>query len=368
MELSFGESYSSDAKKCVDEATRNLKHPKLILFFSPLECFDDYAKLLHEKFSECITMGATTIVCLSKMGAKKQGLHLVAFERGISCSAGLLEHVNKYPIKYANRIKKCSDQIRQSENTICLEFTTAFQCAEESVLSALNSVLFERKIPVFGGSAGEELPAKHEATKVALNGVVKDNGCVFAIIHSDSGRIRIYRENIYKPVTGNVLTITKVDSRNRRVMEYDGEPATKVYAKELGISEKDIEKYFDSNPVGRIAGDQIYVTANDRRENTDMYYHSRMNLSAKVMVLEADDYKRVIEETKEKIKKDIPRPSFSIMCHCLARTLLFNEDGYLEQYARDMAEVLGDYIGFSGYGEQEGEHHFNQTMTVAVFE
>ena len=313
-------------------------------------------------------MGATTIACLGNTGVKRQGLHIVAFEEGISCSAGILEHVDKYPIRYADRIKKCSDQIRQSENTICLEFTTAFQCAEESVLSALNSVLFERKIPVFGGTAGEVLPVKHNTTFVALNGVVRNNGCVFAILHSESGRIRIFRENIYKPVTGNVLTVTKADSRNRRVMEYDNKPAVTVLARELGISESEIDKYMDSNPIGRISGNEIYVTANNRRENTDMLYHARMNLSSKVMVLEAADYKEVVRETKEKIKREVPNPSFSIMCHCLARTRLFEEDGYLDEYAKDMASVLGNYIAFSGYGEQSGENHYNQTMTVAVFE
>ena len=56
------------------------------------------------------------------------------------------------------------------------------------------------------------------------------------------------------------------------------------------------------------------------------------------------------------------------MCHCLARTILFTNEGYLDEYSKEMHSVLGDYVGFSGYGEQYGSQHFNQTMTVAVFE
>ena len=56
------------------------------------------------------------------------------------------------------------------------------------------------------------------------------------------------------------------------------------------------------------------------------------------------------------------------MCHCLARSILFDGDGYLQEYAKTMGSVLGNYVGFSGYGEQYGEQHFNQTMTFAVFE
>ena len=39
-----------------------------------------------------------------------------------------------------------------------------------------------------------------------------------------------------------------------------------------------------------------------------------------------------------------------------------------ENYAKEMGEILGDYVGFSGYGEQLGRQQFNQTMSVIVFE
>ena len=37
------------------------------------EEFDEYTKLMHEKFPESICMGATTIAAFSKNGADKQG-------------------------------------------------------------------------------------------------------------------------------------------------------------------------------------------------------------------------------------------------------------------------------------------------------
>ena len=40
-----------------------------------------------------------------------------------------------------------------------------------------------------------------------------------------------------------------------------------------------------------------------------------------------------LQETKERIKREIPKPSFSIMCHCLARTILFTNEGYLDEYS-----------------------------------
>lgn len=367
MEYYIGVGTNSDAEKCVKEATAKLRNPNLILFFSPVDHFQEYAKYLNELFPNSITMGATTIVSLTKNGADKKNLMVIGFEDGLVCSANMLEEIDKFPVKYVERVKKCVDDVKETKNTICLEFTTAFLCAEESVLSTLNSVLFKKSIPVFGGTAGNSA-ALSQGTLVALNGVVKSNACVFVVVHNRTGAIHIYRENIYRPKTGNVLTVTRADSWNRTVLEYNGQPAARVYAKELGVSEDQIEKYRDSNPVGRLVGNELYVTANSHRNGSALAYHSRVYKNSKVVVLEPDDYRNIINRTKQKIKEEVPNPKFSIVCHCLARTIWFDKVGYLDEYAREMGEVLGDYIGFSGYGEQKGEHHFNQTMTTAVFE
>jgi hypothetical protein len=56
------------------------------------------------------------------------------------------------------------------------------------------------------------------------------------------------------------------------------------------------------------------------------------------------------------------------MVNCLARSILFEGDGYLNEFAKTVGASVGNYIGFAGYGEQLKEQHFNQTMILAVFE
>ena len=56
------------------------------------------------------------------------------------------------------------------------------------------------------------------------------------------------------------------------------------------------------------------------------------------------------------------------MVNCLARSILFEGDGYLNTFATQVGSSLGNYVGFAGYGEQLNEQHFNQTMILAVFE
>ena len=351
----------------MNEVTKQFTNPKIILYYSPSKQFAEYTKLLHEKFPDSVCMGATTIENITKNGAVKQGLTAMALGEGIKACAGVLEDADTYPLKYVNNVKDCVQKISSNKNTICLEFTTAFCCAEESVLSVLNSVLTEHDIPLIGGSAGND--TKDNITYVRLNGKVYQNSCVFALIHNERGAIHFYRENIYKPKTGHVLVASKVDHVKRIVKEYNHEPAAKVFARELGVTDSQISKYFDTNPMGRIFGKHMYITANCAEvDGKGMSYHARIYNNSQVVLLEPDDYRRVVKETMEKIRQEVPRPSFSIMCHCLARTLLFEGDGYMQEYAKTMGTVLGDYIGFSGYGEQLKHHQLNQTMIVAVFE
>lgn len=367
MRYSIGKSHNSQVESCVSEVTAKFKNPKLILFFSPVQHFEEYAQLIHSKFPESISMGMTTIVSLSKEGADKNALMAVGIEEGIRCSADVLEHVDRYPIRYVERVIKCADQIGTNKNTVCLEFTTALLCAEESVLSTLNSVLLDRGIQVFGGTAGDDGSAS--GTKVALNGVVREKSTVFALIHNERGAIRYYRENIYSPIPGSKMISTKVDMATRKVIEFDHEPAAKAYARTLGISEAEITRHFDTNPVGRVVGDDIFITANCTLEkDKSIIYHARVYNNSNTVVLERDDYKAVNQETMGKIKKENPNPSFAIMCNCLARSLMFEGDGYIQEFARKAGNTLGDYVGFSGYGEQLGQHHFNMTMVIAVFE
>lgn len=367
MEYNIGLSLNSNPELCVKEATAKFRKPKLILFFSPVANFKKYAALLYEKFPDSICMGMTSCAMFGKDGAQKNVLKTVGIERGITVSAGVLEDIDKYPIKYVERVKRCVDEVKNSKNTICLEFTTAMLFAEESVLATLNSVLIDKGIPVFGGTAGND--GSNAETMVSLNGKICERSTVFAIIHNEGGAVRIYRENIYKPMNGNVLTVTKADGHKRTVYEYNHQPAARVFARELGVAESQATKYFDTNPVGRVVGDEVYITANCAlKENQGIVYHARVYNNSKLMVLEPDNYQEIIRQTMQKIKQEIPRPSFAIMCHCLARTLLFDGKRYLDEYARTMGTVLGDYIGFSGYGEQCGEENFNQTMEVVVFE
>lgn len=366
MDYSIGRSSKSDLKEAVSEATARFTSPKLILFFSDVLYFKEYSEKIKDKFKDSIVIGSTTFAGFCKDGAYKDSLLAMGIEDGIECYADVLEEINKYPLKYVDRAIECVNKFHDVSNTVCFEISTALISSEELVLSTLNSVLEEKKIPLFGGSAGDH--GRAEKTMISFNGTVYDNACAFVIIKNLGGKIRLYRENIYKP-TKHYFTATKVDARNRIVYEYDNRPAAKVTAEALNVAVKDLPKYLDSYPLGRIIGSDMYITANQMvTKNDGMSYHARVYNNSKMVLLEPDDYRKVNDETIKKVKKDIQSPSLAIMVNCLARSMLFEKDGYLNEFAKKMSSALGNYIGFAGYGEQLGEQHFNQTMVLAVFE
>lgn len=366
MNYKVGKSSKSDLNEAVSEATAGLASPKLILFFSDVLHFEEYTEKIRDKFKDSIILGSTTFAGFCKDGAYRDALLVMGIENGIECQADVLEEVNRYPLKYVDRVTGCVDKFRDVSNTVCFEISTALISCEELVLTTLNSVLEGKKIPVFGGSAGDH--GRAEKTMVSFNGKVYENSCVFVIIKNLGGKIKFYRENIYKPTT-HYFTATKVDVRNRIVHEYDNKPAAKVTAEALNTTVKELPKYLDSYPLGRIIGSDMYITANQMvTKNDGMAYHARVYNNSKMVLLEPDDYKKVINETINKVKKEVPSPSLAIMVNCLARSILFEGDGFLNEFAKKMGGALGNYIGFAGYGEQLGEQHFNQTMVLAVFE
>lgn len=366
MKFSVGKSSKRDFKEAVSEATAGLDSPKLLLFFSDVERFEGYNEEIKGLFKNSIILGSTTFAGFCKDGAYKDSLLIMGIEEGIECNADVLEDADRYPLKYVDRVKQCVQKFGDTKNTICFEISTALKSCEELVLSTINSVLEDRGIPLFGGSAGDY--GKAEATLISLNGTIYRNACAFVIIKNLGGKIHLYRENIYKP-TPHYFTATKVDERNRIVHEYDNRPAAKVVAEALNTTVEGLPKYLDSYPMGRIIGNDMYITANQMvTANNGMSYHARVYNNSQMVLLEPDDYKTVIHSTIENVKKDVPRPSLAIMVNCLARSMLFEGDGYLNDFAKEMSSALGDYVGFAGYGEQLGQQHFNQTMVLAVFE
>ena len=70
----------------------------------------------------------------------------------------------------------------------------------------------------------------------------------------------------------------------------------------------------------------MYITANQMvTKNNGMSYHARIYNNSHMVLLEPDNYRNVINETIDNVKKDVPNPSLAIIINCLARSMLFEK-------------------------------------------
>ena len=370
MEYKIGRSQAVPVDDAIERACQGMTQAKFVWFTTTVDAFAETTRKMQARFPQSIVMGTTSIAAFSNAGIFHDTLEVLAIASGIECVGNVLEEADRCPLKYVGRVQEAVRRLgtHRADDTICLTATNGLISCEESVLAVLNSVLRKENIPVFGGTAGDRGLA--EKTLVSLNGKVYDKASVFVLLRNLGGSIHLYRENIYKPIC-EPLTATAVDAFSRKVMAYDGRPASEMEAKMHGLAASQMDRSFlDSNPVGRIIGKDMYIIANDDMD-TDrrtMKYHARIYENDQIVMLQPDDYRQVNRETMQKIQREVPQPSLSIMVNCLARTLLFESEGYADEFFRSMGTVLGDYIGWGGYGEQIYEQHFNQTMIAAVFE
>lgn len=359
-------SKEANIEHCYQEISAENAKPILLIFFSEEEDFWYYAQELHKAFPDTISIGSSTYINFSSAGFSQSGLSVMAIFSGIECSAGLLFEIDRHPKNYIAHVKNAINQISSLENTCCMEFSTPFSNSEELVLDTFKTVLGDKNVPLFGGSSG--LVNKNNNGFVALNGDIYKNTCAFVFIHNLNGKIFLYRENIFKETPLHFIA-TDIDCEDRKVYEYDEQPAADVLSKALKVDLENLQEALLQHPMGRIVNNQIFITDSDKIfPDGSISYFSRIYNHTKMVLLEPDDFERVWAETAEEVNKNILSPSFTIAINCFSRTILFEKENKQYVFVSTLKRNYGDFIGLSGYGEQLDFVHLNKSLVIAVFE
>ena len=359
-EIAFEENCVQILKKA------GAKQPVAIIFFSDYENFEWYSTEFKRRFPDSSIIGATTYIGFSSLGFAHQSLTSLSLISDVECSCGVLKEINRYPMKYVQSVKNAVKSISSTENTVCLEFSTARGKCEELVLDTFASVLEKLNIPVVGGNAGCDVDTPK--TLVSLNGKVYDDACVFFILHNLRGKIFLYKENIYRP-TNHFFTVTDINRDELVVYELDKKPIAEVIAKTLGIKVEELPEYTLYHPLGRIQDGQVYITDYDKIfEDLSMSFYVRIYNYTRLCLLELNDFEAVRKSTEKAIKSVIERPAFTIAINCFSRSRLFEKNKMFDSFNENLKSDYGDFIGISGFGEQINFTQLNQTLVLAVFE
>lgn len=347
----------TSTKGNLDEAVQGLSNPELlILCVSDKDRFQDLVEQLEQKFPNVPSIG-----CVGQSYGQTQilenGILLTAFYDGVTVAANVLTNVSTMPLKQIRRLEQDAARVSPGrDNTVCIDFCSG---NDEMVLTTMCSVLSKQNIPLTGGTAWEGL--------VSANGVVYEDACAYAIVKNNTGRAKVYKENLYRPTDKRFL-VTKSLPSEYVICELDGKPAEQVYMNELGIGRAEFANQTFKNPLGHCLGDEIYIVSiKESKGNGTFACFRKVNPKTTLSILQIGDCPQIVEQTIEQMHKEFPRISGIFSINCLFRYLIFKEQNYMDTYLKKMGS-LAAHSGLIGLGEHYNEHHTNQTMSCVVFE
>ncbi len=350
MRQFFGMSQSGN----LQEAVRGLDNPQLIMLLSNSGQFEDHVKKLEELYPRIPSIGCIGMSYDTKVVEK--GVSVVAFY-DVYAAANVLEEVSVMPVKYIERLEQDVRQINGSGNdTICIDFCSG---NDACVLTTIHSVLKHRGISLVGGTG--------DAGKVSANGKVYQDAVAYTIVKNKSGRVKAYKENIYRQMGNHRFIASKTDKANYVIGKLNSMPAKQVYQDILHISEQQIPTQTFKNPFGKINGSETCIISIKEVTGSALTCFRQVNDSDVLIMLELGDYKAIVKETVQTIKRDFPRISAVFSVNCLFRYLLFTDNHYMQEYLQEMG-TLGNHAGLVGYGEHYNNQFVNQSMSCVVFE
>lgn len=350
MKQFFGNSHRGDLK----EAVKGLNNPALILLLSNQQQFDSHVKELEQIFPNVPSIGC--IGMSYSRNVEEKGVGVIAFYDGIQATANVLEKVSSMPARYIQRLDNDIKKINANQkDTICIDFCSG---NDACVLTTMSTSLKPLGISLVGGTG--------DAGKISANGRVYEDSVAYALV-KNNGRVKAYKENIYKKMKNYRFIASKTDKSNYIIGALNGRSAKRVYQDILHVTEKEILTQTFKNPFGKINGNETCIVSIKDVQGDALACFRQVNDSDVLVLLELGNYKQIVKQTISTIRKDFERPSAVFSVNCLFRYKLFSENNYMQQYLADMA-TLGSHAGLIGYGEHYNNQFVNQSMSCVVFE
>lgn len=357
-------------KNTVEEAVNDIKlqlknqNPRAVIFFSS-SCFDKekVSHLMKESFKSSDVFGCSTSGELVSGKMLKNSLVVMALSSNIieDVKIEVLDINDKDGIK---KVFKTFDNY-YGESISKSEYSKYFGLVLIDGLSGKEEIIMDKIGDVtdhlfLGGSAGDDL--KFNRTHVFANGKAYGNSAILALF-KPKAMFGLIKTQSFKTLDKKLIA-TKVNVKNREVLEFNNMPAVKAYAQAVGVPENKAADYFMSNPVGLVVDGDIYVRSPQQIKENSIIFYCNILEGMEVSLLQSTD---IVEDTKRAVNNKITEMgglSGIINFHCILRTLELEQKNQTQDYGKIFSNI--PTIGFSTYGE-EYLGHINQTSTMLVF-
>lgn len=296
--------YRVDKSGNLAQAISEITAPKLLLLMSNSEQFEQHVEELERYFPGVPSIGCIGGSYGGQTVVADNGVAVIAMEGNLSVVTNVLEQASTMPVKYIGRLEEDINKVAASQNnTICIDFCSG---NDACVLTTIYSVLGKKHISLVGGTG--------DGGKVSVNGKIYADADVYALIRNNDGKIKVYKENIYKQVPACRFIASKTDRSKYLIGELNGRPARKVYQDILNIGDKEMATQTFKNPLGKMNGQDICIISIKEVVGDKLECYRQVNDSDVLTLLELQDISHVVENTINQIKKDFTHISgvFSI--------------------------------------------------------
>lgn len=350
MKEVYGKSDRGDLK----EALSGITNPDAIIMISNGKQFKQHVEELKSIYPNVPSIGGTGH--FYGRTVKEGGVGIIALT-GVKAAAGFMRFASTMPVHDVSSLQKNVSAVgANAKDTVCIDICTG---NDACVLTSMDSVLGKSHISLIGGTSMDPF--------VAVNGEVVEDASAYIIIKNLGGKIKVYKENLYRLRDDSRFIASKTDRSKYYIGELNGRPAKEVYKNHLNISESDIATQTFKNPFGKITGKDVCIISLKGVEGNGLSCYRQVNDSDVLTMLEMQDFREITSETMNEIRNDFGRISGIISVNCVFRYIVFNDNNYTAEYLESMSR-LGTSAGFFANGEHYNGQFINQSMSCVVFE
>lgn len=344
----------------VTEALQTIQAPEALFFTVTDEgMLADAAAQIERAFPGVPSIGGVGSSYAGK-NTVDQGVSVIGMKDQIKVTADVLEEASRIPAKYIRRLERAFESVGAQEgNTACFDLCSAG--ADLRAVTTLSSYMRPRGYELAGGTSN--------SSAVACNGKIYKDACAFLAFRNLKGSIRAYKENIYvHSEDEKQMMVTAADPASYTICTLDDVPAEKVYCSSLGIGRDEMDSRTFKNPLGHVCGGDTYIVSiKEVDEQGNMVTYRPVNKMDFLTILQLGDYRAVVEETVEELKRASGSVSAVLSVNCLFRYILFGNEHYWNDYLATMDRSFA-HAGMVGMGEHYNTQFVNQTMCCLAFE
>lgn len=339
--------------------------PAMVLYFSS-SIFNPgtVAYEMKHAFPGATTFGCTTAGELVSGLMLKESIVVMIFSREVieESYGQFVYNISEFN-NVAEAFKKLSAKVGQNLSSLPFEkyvgmvLIDGMSAAEEKIMDSIGNL---SNISFVGASAGDDM--KFKTTHVMLDGEAKNDSALLVLLKPRNGYDIIKSQAFH--ITNRTLIPTKVDEKNRTVLEFNDKPAIEAYAEANGTTVEKAHLFFPSNPLGLVIEGEPFVRSPQRIEGTSIIFYCQIKKGVMHYLLEP---KNIVTTTQDDLNSYLEAPesiSGMINFNCIQRTLELEKKEQVESYGNIFKNI--PMIGFSTYGE-EYLGHINQTSIFLIF-